>query len=81
MNAALCAVRAMRAQDTKNRRKVEEIRKWSLALVQEGKAEEFLNWDKDSTWHNSRFKDLASGQEWVIYLADHAWPGEVRVIK
>jgi hypothetical protein len=71
----------MKVQDTKDRRKVEAIKKHSLALVREGKAEEVLNWDKESTWHNSKFKNLESGQEWVVYLADHAWPGEVKIIE
>jgi hypothetical protein len=71
----------MNVQDTKDRKKVEAIRKWSLALVQEGKAEEVMNWDNESTWHNSKFKHLGTGQEWIVYLSDHAWPGEVKLIK
>jgi hypothetical protein len=70
----------MKIQNTKDRRKVESIKEWSLALAQEGKAGETLNWDKNSTWHNSKFKNIESGQEWVIYLPDHAWPGEVKII-
>lgn len=71
----------MKALNTKDPKRVKAILEWSHNLVKAGKAEETLNWDKTSTWHNSKFKELESGDEWVVYLSDRAWPGEVRLIE
>jgi hypothetical protein len=80
-NILLCVSMSMSVINTKDRRKVESIIEWSLELVKSGKAEETLNWDKSSTWYNSKFKELESGNEWVVYISDHAWPGEVKIIE
>ncbi|UTW48769.1 hypothetical protein [Bacterioplanoides sp. SCSIO 12839] len=81
LNAALCVSESMRIENTKDRRKVKAIEEWSLALVKEDKTREIMNWDETSTWHNSKFIDLESGQEWVIYISDRAYPGEVKLIE
>lgn len=66
--------------NTKNRDQVAHFWKCSISLVTEGKAEEVKNWDSNSPWHNSKFRDLSTNVEWVVYLADQAWPGEVRIL-
>lgn len=66
--------------NTKDREKVETIRKFSVQLVNQGKVSEVLNWDTKSMWHNSKFTNLSNQSEWIVYLADHAWSGEVKVI-
>ena len=70
----------MKFTPTKDPRKVQRILQASAALVQDGKAEEELNWDPNSPWHNSKYTDLETGFQWVVYLPDHAFPGEVKVI-
>jgi hypothetical protein len=67
----------MDVRNTKQRQEVLEIYRWSLAQTE---FEQIPNWDATSTWHNSLFRDSATGKQWVVYLADQAWPGEVRVV-
>lgn len=45
-----------------------------------GKAEKEDNWDAHSPWHNTKFVSLETGEHWVVYLADQAWSGEVKVL-
>jgi len=71
----------MEIVNTKGRAKVEAIRLFSTQLVIAGKVKESMNWDAKSHWHNSKYIDLVNEQEWVIYLADQAFSGEVRVLK
>ncbi|MCE0495176.1 hypothetical protein [Vibrio salinus] len=71
----------MKVENTKDRVKVEAIRKWSIQLVSEGRVEEVKNWDAKSPWHNSKFSNLSNNIEWVVYWADQAWPGEVKLLK
>jgi hypothetical protein len=66
--------------NTKDRHKVEQLRKFSMKLVSTGAAIETRNWDSKSTWHNSKFTNTETSQEWVIYLPDHSWSGEVKVL-
>jgi hypothetical protein len=68
-------------QNTKDRKKVELIRKLSIQLVNEGKATEIKNWESPSPWHNSKFTETSTGKAWVIYLPDQAWDGEVKVFE
>ncbi|MFT6910513.1 MAG: hypothetical protein ACJAS1_007242 [Oleiphilaceae bacterium] len=70
----------MKIVETRNRQKVEAIYKWSMQLTQEGVIEETKTWESKSPWHNSKFFHKETGQQWVLYLADHAWPGEVKLI-
>lgn len=70
----------MEVRNTQQRLEVAAIHRWSVAQVRLGLLEESPNWDADSPWHNSRFRDPASGQAWVVYVADHAWSGEVRLL-
>ena len=70
----------MEARNTKQRQEVLEIYRWSLAQAELGAIEQLPNWDAASTWHNSLFRDLSNGKQWVVYLADQAWPGEVRLV-
>jgi hypothetical protein len=70
----------MDIRNTKQRHEVLEIYRWSVAQAERGLAEQLSNWDTDSTWHNSLFRELATGKQWVVYLADQAWPGEVRLV-
>jgi hypothetical protein len=70
----------MKIENTNDRDKVKAIRKWSIQLVNEGKAEVVENWDTRSPWHNSKFIERETKRQWVIYQSDHAWPGEVKLI-
>jgi len=70
----------MDIENTRDRAKVESLRKHSLSLVNQGLAEEHQNWDIKSPWHNSKYVEKATGNQWVIYLPDQAWPGEVKVL-
>ena len=70
----------MKIRSTNQRDEVADILRWSLALAERGLAEHTPNWDTQSTWQNSLFRELATGRWWVVYLADHAWAGEVLVI-
>ena len=83
MRGALCGkdVALVKITNTKDRALVEEIWRFSRSLVADGKAEEVKNWDAKSPWHNSRFKVASTNLEWIVYLSDQAWSGEVRVLK
>jgi len=70
----------MDIRNTEERPEVLEIYRWSVVQAELGLAEQLSNWDTDSTWHNSLFRELATGRQWVVYLADQAWPGEVRLV-
>ena len=70
----------MKIIETQDRAKVEAIYKWSMKLTQEGIVEEFKNWEPKSPWHNSKFLNKETGEQWVVYLADQAWSGEVKFI-
>jgi hypothetical protein len=65
---------------TRDRAEVEHVLLKSLELVRLGLAEKEDDWEPGSIWYNTKFTHVASGAEWVVYLADHAWPGEVRVL-
>lgn len=67
-------------KETKERKIVNQTYKWSIEAVNEGTVEEIKNWDKGSPFHNSKFRDLNTGKEWLIYQPDQAWPGEVRFV-
>jgi hypothetical protein len=66
--------------NTKQRQEVSDIYRWSIDQARQGLLQQIPNWDTGSTWHNALFRDLASGKQWVVYLADQAWPGEVRLV-
>lgn len=70
----------MNVLNTQRRQEVLEIYRWSVAQVASGAVEEVAGWDCASSWHNSLFREQASGRQWVVYLPDHAWPGEVRLL-
>jgi hypothetical protein len=70
----------MIVRNTNRRSEVLEIYRWSVAEAELGHVQQLPDWDATSTWHNSLFRDLAAGQQWVVYLPDHAWPGEVRLV-
>ena len=70
----------MDIRNTKQRQEVLDTYRWSVAQAEKGQIEQLPNWDTASTWHNSFFRDLGTGQQWVVYLADQAWPGEVRLV-
>src|SRR5262245_7942061 len=67
-------------RNTRERAEVLKIYQWSIAQVAIGLVGEVQNWDRGSTWHNSLFRDLETGKQWAVYLADQAWPGEVRLV-
>jgi hypothetical protein len=70
----------MDIRNTSKRQDVTDVYRWSLAQADRGLVEQVPNWDAASTWHNSLFRELATGRQWVVYLPDQAWPGEVRLI-
>lgn len=70
----------MRVQATFDRALVYETYEWSMKQVAIGALEHFPNADTASYWENARFQDPMSGREWIVYLPDHSWPGEVRVL-
>ena len=70
----------MNVRNTKQRQAVQEIYRWSVAKAGLGQLEQIPDWDTASTWQNSLFRDLAAGKQWVVYLSDQAWPGEVRLV-
>ena len=72
--------KTMEITNTKDRSKVQAIWKWSMQLVNQGKAEEIKNWEKKCPWHNSKFREIATKKQWVVYLPDQAWSGEVKLI-
>jgi hypothetical protein len=67
-------------QNTRDRAEVERVRHASVELANIGAVQWTDNWDENSTSHNTLFTHSASGAEWVVYLGDHAWSGEVRVL-
>ena len=70
----------MRIRDTCDPREVEAVRRWSIAEKIAGRVEETPDWEPRSPFHNSCFRELATGRQWVVYLADHAYRGEVRLL-
>jgi hypothetical protein len=70
----------MELSDTTNPQLVERIRLYSTGLVSEGAATEVKNFDIKSTWHNSKYKCATTGREWVVYLPDNAFGGEVKLL-
>lgn len=67
-------------RNTRDRRTVDDIHRLSIVGVNAGEVSEELGWDSNSCWYNSKFTHQASGMQWVVYLADHAWSGEVKVL-
>ena len=67
--------------NTKDRKRVEVIRQFSIELVKSHKATVVNNWDPRSTWHNSKYLEVNTGREWVVYLSDQAWPGGIKVLE
>ena len=70
----------MEVRNTKQRDEVLEVYRWSVGQAHLSHLEQVAKWDSDSPWQNSLFRDLTSGKQWVVYLADQAWPGEVRLV-
>jgi hypothetical protein len=70
----------MEVCNTKQRDEVLEVYRWSVGQAHLNHLEQVANWDGDSPWQNSLFRDLTTGKQWVVYLADQAWPGEVRLV-
>ena len=70
----------MEIRNTRDRRDVLEIYRWSIAQSLRGDCQQVPHWDAGSPWHNTLFHHRASGKQWVVYLADQAWPGEVRLL-
>ena len=70
----------MDVRNTKQRQEVQEIYRWSVTQAGLGQLEQIPDWDTASTSHNSLFRDVATGKQWVVYLSDQAWPGEVRLV-
>jgi len=70
----------MKIHSTSDRARVLATYEWSMAQAALGHLQESLNWDPRSKWHNSHFLDPEGGRSWVVYLPDHAWSGEVRVL-
>ncbi|MFO0820822.1 MAG: hypothetical protein U1A77_22935 [Pirellulales bacterium] len=66
-------------RNTRNRSLVDAIHRLSISGVNDFQIEEELNADATSPWHNTRFTHLATGLQWMVYLADQAFPGEVRI--
>lgn len=75
MNTVIPPVRC-----TTSRAEVERIYDWSLEQVALGFVQEHKNFEPASHWHNSKFTHTTSRLEWVVYLPDQAWSGEVRLI-
>ena len=71
----------MDVRNTTKWQEVVDVYRWSLDQTQRGLVEHLPNWDATSTWHNSLFRELATGRQWAVYLADQAWPGEVRLVR
>jgi hypothetical protein len=71
---------ATRIRSTRDRAEVERVRMVSLDLLNAAALERVKDWDSISTWHNEKFRHEPTGAEWVIYLPDQAWPGEVKVL-
>lgn len=71
----------MTPRNTKERPKVAAVSAWSEAQALLGALSMVRNWDAASPWYNSKYTDEVSGAQWVFYEADHAWPGEVRIIQ
>lgn len=63
------------------RAEVVRVGAWSKEQASLGALSMVQNWDGTSPWHNTKYSDEASGGQWVVYEADHAWAGEVRVIQ
>ena len=75
MNTVISPVRG-----TTSRAEVQRIYDWSREQVALGFVQEHKNFDTASPWHNSKFTHATSPLEWVVYLPDQAWSGEVRLI-
>jgi len=52
----------------------------SGATTVAGRVEEIPDWEPRSPHYSSCFRELATGRQWVVTLADHAHPGEVRLL-
>ena len=65
---------------TSNRSLVEAIVKKSGIGVTAGEVYEYLDADPTSVRHNSRYLHVASGIQWIVYLPDHAYPGNVVLV-
>jgi hypothetical protein len=70
----------MEVRNSKQRQEVLDSYRWSLAQTDRGLVEHIPNWDASSPWHNAFFREVATGKQWVVYLADQGWPGEVRLV-
>ncbi len=69
----------MNSRPTTDRAEVQAAYRWSLSQAAARSLEQEDDWDRQSSWHNVRFVEKSTGRAWVIYMADHAWPAEVRV--
>lgn len=70
----------MKIEETTDRASVKKIYEHSLLLTNNGLATEAKNWDSRSPWHNSMFRRIEDGFQWVIYLPDQAWSGKVEFL-
>jgi hypothetical protein len=71
----------VKPRNTRDRAKVARVGAWSQEQASLGALSIVQNWDAASPWYNTRYTDEASGAQWVVYEADHAWAGEVRIIQ
>ena len=71
----------MQIRDTREDFEVESILQWSRAQKLVGKVVETAQWDKFAPRRNSRFQEVASGRQWVVYQAEGELPAEVRVLE
>lgn len=65
---------------TSNRSLVEAIVKKSGLALASGEVCEYPDADPTSVRYNSRYVHVASGIQWIVYLPDHAYPGDVVVL-
>tara|TARA_B100001093_G_scaffold495511_1_gene540083 strand:- start:479 stop:721 length:243 start_codon:yes stop_codon:yes gene_type:complete len=68
-------------RNTKSRQQVQDVIKKSIELKNQGLVQEIKNWDKNNLdKYNSLYTHNQTGKKWVIYLPDHAYSGEVKVL-
>lgn len=71
----------MKPRNTRERAEVARVGEWSQEQASLGVLSIVQNWDAASPWHNTKYTEEASGAQWVVYEADQAWAGEVRIIQ
>ena len=69
-------------KNTCSGKRVHEAIKKTMQLKNQDKVSEIKNWDEENpSKYNSLFIHKKTGLKWVIYLPDHAYQGEVKIIK